>query len=64
MKESFAYTNTNVECGQKFINNTTNYKIRYIKNLPKFNIFVGTHRFSENFKKYDNIVLMHSCILH
>ena len=38
MKESLSYTNTNVECGQKFENNTKDYRLQYIKNLPKFNI--------------------------
>ena len=46
MKESLIYIKTNVKCGQKFSNNSKDYKLQYVKNLPKFNIFVGlTHRF-------------------
>ena len=43
MKESVAYINTNVECVQKFENNTKELKLQYIKNLPKFNTFVGVN---------------------
>ena len=43
MKGSLVHINTNLECGMKFLNNTKDYRLQYIKNLPKFNIFVGVN---------------------
>ena len=40
MKESLAYINTNVECSYKILNYIKDYKVQYINNLPKFNIFI------------------------
>ena len=35
MKKSLKYINKNVECGYKFSNYTKDYRLQYIKHLPK-----------------------------
>ena len=45
MKESSTYINKNVESGQKFPNNTKDYRLQYINHLQKFNIFVEVNTY-------------------
>ena len=49
MKESLSYINRNVDCGEKILNNTNDYMLRYIKHLTKTQYFrrglPKTHRF-------------------
>ena len=65
MKESLNNINTNLECGYKFKNNTKDYRLQYIKYLPKTQYFRRGHiDFEKIFKKIDNTVLMHCFIMH
>ena len=43
MKESLSYINTNIECGENFLNNTNDYMLRYIKHLPNTKYFRRAH---------------------
>ena len=39
MKGSLEYINSNVECGLKILNKSEEYKLQYIKDLPKTHYF-------------------------
>ena len=47
------------------LNKTNDYMLQYIKHLPKTQYFRRGHiDFEKILNKNENIVLMHSCILH
>ena len=57
MKKSLTYINTNVEYSYKFKNNTKDYRLQYIKYLPKTQYFRrGQHIDFDKKSKYTTIL--------